>query len=140
MPEPKVPSENPSATGTTIKGVGVSNGVVEGRARVVTDPETAQIDDGDILLCEATDPGWISVFVLAAGVVTDLGGMLSHGAIVARELGIPAVAGTRTGSRTVRDGQWIRIDGGRGVVEILEVSPAGPDTPTGPRTTRRSNP
>jgi pyruvate,water dikinase len=100
--------------------VGAGGGVVEGRARVITDPEKTELDEGDLLVCEATDPSWISLFVVAAGVVTDLGGMLSHGAIVARELGIPCVVGTRTASRAIRDGQRIRVDGERGVVELLD--------------------
>jgi len=106
--------------GTVLDGVGAGGGVVEGRARVVTDPEKTELDDGDLLVCEATDPSWIALFVVAAGVVTDLGGMLSHGAIVARELGIPCVVGTRTASRAIRDGQRIRVDGERGVVELLD--------------------
>ncbi|MDT7747987.1 MAG: rifampicin phosphotransferase [Pseudonocardiales bacterium] len=106
--------------GTTLTGVGACGGVVEGRARVVADPEKTELDEGDLLVCEATDPSWISLFVVASGVVTDLGGMLSHGAIVARELGIPCVVGTRTGSRQIRDGQRIRVDGARGVVELLD--------------------
>jgi phosphoenolpyruvate synthase/pyruvate phosphate dikinase len=98
--------------------------VIEGRARVVTDPEKTELEEGDLLVCEATDPGWISLFLVAGGVVTDLGGMLSHGAIVAREMGIPCVVGTRTASRTIRDGQRVRIDGDRGVVTLLDESPA----------------
>ncbi|HEX4249839.1 MAG TPA: PEP-utilizing enzyme [Pseudonocardia sp.] len=109
-----------SPAGTVLTGVGAGGGVVEGRARVVTDPEKTELDEGDVLVCEATDPSWISLFVVAAGVVTDLGGMLSHGAIVARELGIPCVVGTRTASRAIRDGQRIRVDGERGVVELLD--------------------
>jgi pyruvate,water dikinase len=125
VPEPiTVPSEGargPGApAGTVLTGVGAGGGVVEGRARVVTDPEKTELDEGDLLVCEATDPSWISLFVVAGGVVTDLGGMLSHGAIVARELGIPCVVGTRTASRTVRDGQRIRVDGERGTVELLD--------------------
>jgi len=109
-----------TSTGISIEGVGACSGVVEGRARVVTDPESTELDEGDLLVCEATDPGWISLFVVAGGVVTDLGGMLSHGAIVAREMGIPCVVGTRTASRTIRDGQRIRIDGDQGVVAVLD--------------------
>lgn len=106
--------------GTTIDGIGACSGLTEGRARVVTDPEKTELDEGDLLVCEATDPGWISLFVVAGGVVTDLGGMLSHGAIVAREMGIPCVVGTKTATRTIADGQRIRIDGDRGVVTLLD--------------------
>ena len=105
--------------GTRLSGVAASSGVVEGRARVVRDPGTTELDDGDILVCEATDPGWVSLFLVAGGVVTDLGGMLSHGAIVAREMGLPAVVGTTRATATILDGQRIRVDGSTGVVEVL---------------------
>ena len=96
-----------------------SGGVVEGRARVVTDPGTVELDDGDILVCEATDPSWVGLFMVAGGVVTDLGGLLSHGAIVAREMGIPCVVGTKTVTQTITDGQPIRVNGDTGLVEVL---------------------
>jgi phosphohistidine swiveling domain-containing protein len=105
--------------GTVITGVAASGGVVEGRARVVRDPATAELSDGDILVCETTDPSWVSLFMVAAGVVTDFGGMLSHGPIVARELGLPCVCGTENGSQRIRDGQRVRVDGTRGAVEVL---------------------
>ncbi|GAA5168619.1 hypothetical protein GCM10023321_62980 [Pseudonocardia eucalypti] len=102
-----------------ITGLAASGGVAEGRARVVRDPATTDLDDGDILVCETTDPSWVSLFLVAGGVVTDHGGMLSHGPIVARELGLPCVCGTNDGSRRIRDGQRIRVDGDQGKVEIL---------------------
>jgi pyruvate,water dikinase len=105
--------------GTRLSGVAASGGIAEGRARVVRDPGTTELDDGDILVCEATDPGWVSLFLVAGGVVTDLGGMLSHGAIVAREMGLPAVVGTTGATATILDGQRIRVDGTAGVVEVL---------------------
>lgn len=123
VPEPIPLADAPgpaAARGTTMTGVGACSGVVEGRARVVTDPDRTELDEGDVLVCEATDPSWISLFVVAAGVVTDLGGMLSHGAIVAREMGIPCVVGTRTASRAITDGRRVRVDGDRGVVELLD--------------------
>jgi pyruvate,water dikinase len=86
---------------------------------VVRDPANTELDDGDILVCETTDPGWVSLFLVAGGVVTDFGGLLSHGPIVARELGIPCVCGTEDGSNRIRDGQRIRVDGDRGTVEVL---------------------
>ncbi|OLF16803.1 PEP-utilizing enzyme [Actinophytocola xanthii] len=113
--------------GTTITGVAASGGVVEGRARVVRDPAATELDDGDILVCETTDPSWVSLFLVAGAVVTDFGGLLSHGPIVARELGLPCVCGTEDGSRRIRDGQRIRVDGDRGVVEVL--SPVQPTEP-----------
>ncbi|GGL07375.1 PEP-utilizing enzyme [Nocardia jinanensis] len=102
-----------------LTGVAASGGVVEGRARVVRDPSTTELDDGDILVCETTDPSWVSLFLVAAGVVTDYGGLLSHGPIVARELGIPCVCGTENGSYRIRDGQRIRLDGDAGTVTVL---------------------
>ncbi|MTD56946.1 phosphoenolpyruvate carboxykinase [Amycolatopsis sp. RM579] len=105
--------------GTTITGVAASGGVVEGRARIVRDPATARFDEGDVLVCETTDPSWVSLFLVAGAVVTDFGGMLSHGPIVARELGLPCVCGTEDGSSRLQDGQLIRVDGTRGIVEVL---------------------
>lgn len=105
--------------GTVITGVAASSGVVEGRARVVRDPGTTEMDDGDILVCETTDPSWVSLFLVAGGVVTDFGGMLSHGPIVTRELGIPCVCGTESGSTRIKNGQRIRLDGDAGTVEVL---------------------
>jgi pyruvate,water dikinase len=108
-----------AAVGTTIEGLGAGTGVVDGRARVVTDPATTELDDGDILVCESTDPSWVSLFLVAGGVVTDMGGLLSHGAIVAREMGLPCVVNTKVATATILDGQRIRVDGDAGVVEVL---------------------
>ena len=116
----EAPAPGGSPVGTEVTGLAASSGVVTGRARVVRDPATADFDDGDILVCENTDPGWISLFMVAAAVVTDQGGMLSHGPIVARELGLPCVCGTQDGSRRIGNGQMVRVDGDAGVVTILE--------------------
>lgn len=105
--------------GDVVTGVAASGGVVEGRARVVRDPNEVELDDGDILVCETTDPSWVSLFLVAGGVVTDHGGLLSHGPIVARELGIPCVCGTETGSHRIQDGQLLRLDGDAGTVEVI---------------------
>ena len=113
-------SAEPAARlGDVVTGVAASGGVVEGRARVVRDPAEVDLDDGDILVCETTDPSWVSLFLVAGGVVTDHGGLLSHGPIVARELGIPCVCGTETGSRRIQDGQILRLDGDAGKVEVI---------------------
>ncbi|CQD17942.1 PEP-utilizing protein [Mycobacterium lentiflavum] len=104
---------------SSLTGVAASPGVVTGRARVVRDPATTELDEGDILVCETTDPSWVALFLVAGGVVTDHGGLLSHGPIVARELGIPCVCGTEVGSRRIQDGQLIRVDGDAGTVEIV---------------------
>jgi pyruvate,water dikinase len=108
-----------AALGTRIEGLGASSGVAEGRARLVTEPGTTELDDGDILVCESTDPSWVSLFLVAGGVVTDLGGLLSHGAIVAREMGLPCVVGTKAATATLVDGQRIRVDGDAGLIEVL---------------------
>jgi phosphohistidine swiveling domain-containing protein len=114
-----VSSDEDDGPTAAISGLGAGSGVVEGRARVVRDPGTTELESGDILVCEATDPSWIALFMVAGGVVTDLGGLLSHGAIVAREMGLPCVVGTKAGTRRIRDGQRLRVDGDRGLVEIL---------------------
>jgi pyruvate, water dikinase len=104
-----------------ITGLGVSPGIVEGRAHVMSDPtDPSAFEPGDILVCHATDPSWASVFLMASGVVIDIGGMLSHGAIVARELGIPCVINTGTGTQRLKSGDRIRIDGTAGAVTVLK--------------------
>jgi phosphohistidine swiveling domain-containing protein len=103
-----------------ITGLGVSAGIVEGVVRVVLEPGDSELLPGEILVCRATDPSWSAYFMLAAGVVIDIGGPLSHGAIVARELGIPCVINTIDGTRRLRTGERVRIDGGTGRVERLQ--------------------
>ena len=101
-------------------GVGVSSGIVEGPARVVTDPALADMDPGDILIAHTTDPSWASLMFMASALVVDIGGQLSHAAVVARELGIPCVMNTLDGTRLLHDGDRLRVDGGAGTVEILK--------------------
>jgi len=109
-----------AAEGSTITGLAVSPGVVEGRARVVLDPlATEPLRPGEILVCETTDPSWTSLFLVAAGLVIDIGGALSHGAILARELGVPCVINSRIGSQVLRTGDLVRVDGDAGRVEVL---------------------
>lgn len=120
MPTPrKVGGDGSRVQDGALSGVAASGGVAEGRARVIRDPGNAELDDGDILVCETTDPSWVSLFLVAGGLVTDFGGMLSHGPIVAREIGIPCVCGTEDGSTRIVDGQRIRVDGNAGTVEVL---------------------
>ncbi len=102
-----------------LAGTAVSAGVVAGRARVVLSLENAALAKGDILVAPYTDPGWTPLFPLAAGLVTEVGGLMTHGAVVAREYGIPAVVSVEGATRLIRDGQRIRVDGSRGFVEIL---------------------
>jgi pyruvate,water dikinase len=120
MPEATRPEAAEAArVGEEITGVAGSPGVVEGRARVVLDP-TEPLEPGEILVCETTDPSWTSLFLVAAGLVIDIGGPISHGAIVARELGVPCVINTRTGTRRLQTGDLLRVDGSAGVVQVLE--------------------
>ncbi|MEN6326921.1 MAG: phosphoenolpyruvate synthase [Syntrophomonas sp.] len=102
-----------------LAGVPVSTGVIEGRARVILKLEDANIEKGDILVTKFTDPGWTPLFVSVKGLVTEVGGMMTHGAVIAREYGLPAVVGVDDATRLIRDGQRIRINGSEGYVEIL---------------------
>ncbi|MGC5015881.1 rifamycin-inactivating phosphotransferase [Streptosporangium sp. DT93] len=102
-----------------LAGLPVSSGTVEGRARVVTDMARADLEAGDILVTTCTDPGWTPLFVTVAGLVTEVGGLMTHGAVIAREYGLPAVVGVEGATRLIRDGQRIRVHGTDGYVEIL---------------------
>jgi pyruvate,water dikinase len=102
-----------------LAGVPVSSGVVEGRARVIFRMEDADMEDGDILVTPFTDPSWTPVFVTIKGLVTEVGGMMTHGAVVAREYGLPAVVSVENATGLIRDGQTIRINGTDGFVELL---------------------
>ncbi|MYT30261.1 MULTISPECIES: rifamycin-inactivating phosphotransferase [unclassified Streptomyces] len=100
-------------------GVPVSAGTVEGRARVILDMAEADLEAGDILVTTFTDPSWSPLFVGIAGLVTEVGGLMTHGAVIAREYGLPAVVGVEQATRLIRDGQRIRVHGTDGYVEIL---------------------
>ncbi|KYH24319.1 phosphoenolpyruvate synthase [Halalkalicoccus paucihalophilus] len=102
-----------------LTGTGVSGGVVEGIARVVRDPTTETIENGEILVAPSSDPGWTPLFLNAAGMVVEVGGRMSHGALVAREYGIPAVVSVSEATERIETGQRIRIDGTQGIVEII---------------------
>jgi pyruvate,water dikinase len=104
-----------------LKGFAASSGVVEGLARVVTSAaEIGTLRQGEILVCQVTNPSWAPIFQKIAAAVSDIGGSMSHMAIVAREYGLPAVVGTGSATQRIRTGQRIRVDGGRGVVTILD--------------------
>ncbi len=103
-----------------IIGTPASAGVVEGIARIVLKPEDAKLNPGDILVAPYTDPGWTPLFNSAKGLVTEVGGMMTHGSVIAREYGIPAVVGTENATRLIKDGARIRVDGNEGFVEILD--------------------
>ena len=100
-------------------GVPLSAGVAEGPALVLTEPTATAADDGYILVCPSTDPAWVPLFVRAKGLVMESGGTLSHGAIVAREFGLPAVAGLPGVQTRIKTGQRLRVDGGRGSVSVI---------------------
>jgi len=100
-------------------GLPVSSGVVQGRARVILNMEDADLEDGDILVTPFTDPSWTPLFVSIEGLVTEVGGLMTHGAVIAREYGIPAVIGVENATRLIKDGQRIRVHGTEGYVEIL---------------------
>lgn len=102
-----------------LAGLPVSAGTVEGRARVVLDIARADLDPGDILVTAFTDPSWTTLFVAIAGLVTDVGGLMTHGAVIAREYGLPAVVGVGGATRLIQDGQRIRLNGTDGYVELL---------------------
>ena len=109
-----------------LPGIGVSNGLIEGRARVLSDIADADLEPGDILVTAYTDPSWTPLFVSIAGLVTEVGGMMTHGAVIAREYGLPAVVGVDHATTLIRDGQSIRLNGTDGYVEYLDHDPAAP--------------
>ncbi|MCM2535814.1 phosphoenolpyruvate synthase [Neobacillus pocheonensis] len=102
-----------------ILGLPVSSGVIEGRARVILNMEDADLEDGDILVTSFTDPSWTPLFVSIKGLVTEVGGLMTHGAVIAREYGLPAVVGVENATKLIKDGQRIRVHGTEGYIEIL---------------------
>ena len=115
---------DPDADRKELKGFAASSGVVEGTARVVKSvAEIGRIQQGDILVCQVTNPTWAPIFQRLGAAVSDIGGSMSHMAIVAREYGLPAVVGTGSATQRIKDGQRIRVDGGRGTVTILDDEP-----------------
>lgn len=105
----------------TLRGLGASPGVVEGRARVLKHvSELASVEPGEVLVCPATSPAWAPIFTRIAATVSDVGGIMSHTAIVCREYGMPAVVGTGNAVATIRTGQLLRVDGNSGVVTLLD--------------------
>ncbi|MEW5550877.1 phosphoenolpyruvate synthase [Peribacillus frigoritolerans] len=102
-----------------IVGLPVSSGVIEGRARVILNMEDADLEDGDILVTTFTDPSWTPLFVSIKGLITEVGGLMTHGAVIAREYGLPAVVGVVNATKLIKDGQRIRVNGTEGYIEIL---------------------
>jgi pyruvate,water dikinase len=109
--------ENPPAG--ALVGLPVSSGVIEGRARVILNMEDADLEDGDILVTIFTDPSWTPLFVSIKGLITEVGGLMTHGAVIAREYGLPAVVGVDNATKLIKDGQRIRVHGTEGYIEIL---------------------
>jgi phosphohistidine swiveling domain-containing protein len=101
-------------------GTPASPGSAQGPARVITDPSEQEVQPGEVLVAEVTDPSWVAVMMLAEALVVDVGGPASHAAIVARELGLPCIVNTRNATRRIRTGDVIRVDGDAGIIEILE--------------------
>ncbi|MGX6443523.1 phosphoenolpyruvate synthase [Neobacillus sp. K501] len=102
-----------------IAGLPVSSGVIEGRARVILNMEDAKLEEGDILVTVFTDPSWTPLFISIKGLVTEVGGLMTHGSVIAREYGLPAVVGVENATKLIRDGQRIRVNGAEGYIEIL---------------------
>jgi rifampicin phosphotransferase len=107
-------------TGDVITGSPVSPGVAEGIVHVILDPRGARLAPGEILVCPGTDPAWTPLFMVAGGLITEVGGMMTHGSVVAREYGIPAVVGVHQATTRLKNGQRIRIDGTAGKIMMLE--------------------
>jgi pyruvate,water dikinase len=108
-------------TGDTLKGLGCCPGIVRGPVRVITDPRDATLKMGDILVAERTDPGWIMLFPSASGLLVERGSLLSHSAIVAREMGIPAIVSLTGVTRWLKDGDIVELDGATGIVTRLKI-------------------
>ena len=102
-----------------VEGIGASGGITEGTARVVHDPTFADVQSDEILIAATTDPSWSAILFISKALVVDIGGALSHAAVVARELGVPCVVGTRTGTKVIKTGDYVRVDGSSGVVTIV---------------------
>jgi pyruvate,water dikinase len=102
-----------------IAGLAVSSGMIEGRARVILNMEEAELEEGDILVTAFTDPSWTPLFVSIKGLVTEVGGLMTHGAVIAREYGLPAVVGVEKATQLIKNGQHIRVNGTEGYIELL---------------------
>lgn len=112
------PSATTAPRGNVLRGIGVSPGAATGAARVVTDPFAGDLQRGEVLVARTTDPAWTPLFLDAAAAVIDVGGPLSHGAVIARELGIPCVINVKDGSRRLHTGDTVTVDGTAGVVSL----------------------
>jgi phosphoenolpyruvate synthase/pyruvate phosphate dikinase len=124
MPEPIPVADAAAAVDQSpnglLSGLGVSGGVADGIARVVKDPTFAEVEPDEVLVAETTDPSWSSIMFVSSALVMDSGGALSHAAVVARELQIPCVVNTQTGTKAIKTGDRVRVDGDAGTVELLD--------------------
>ena len=116
--EPGAASQPLALQPGTLQGTPASPGRVTAPARVILDPTGARLEPGEILVAPSTDPGWTPLFLTASGLVMEMGGMISHGAVVAREYGIPAVVGVPSATERITTGQQITIDGASGIISI----------------------
>eukprot|EP01080_Neovahlkampfia_damariscottae_P005565 gene5565-9383_t len=103
-----------------LQGMGVSKGRIEGFAKVIFDPLNESIQKGEIMVTSHTDPGWTPLFMTASGLITEVGGILTHGSVVAREMGIPAVVGVKKATKIIKSGDYLKIDGTSGIIEIVK--------------------
>lgn len=113
-------AEQKGSDGKTVMGSPVSPGVVEGRVRVVRYPGKAGLAPGEIMVCPGTDPSWTPLFLVAGGLVMEVGGMMTHGAVVAREYGIPAVVGVTEATTGLKTGMMVRLNGSIGKITLLD--------------------
>lgn len=114
------PTGEGSTTGSLLIGVGACPGIVNGKVRVITDPRNARIEPGEILVAQQTDPGWVILFPAASGLLVERGSLLSHSAIVSRELGLPCVVSLPEITRILKTGDTVEMDGSNGTVEIID--------------------
>jgi rifampicin phosphotransferase len=112
------------ANGDSLQGMGCCPGIVRAPVQVITDPRQATLRQGSILVAERTDPGWIMLFPAAAGLLVERGSLLSHSAIVAREMGIPAIVSIPQVTQWLKDGDWVEMDGSTGIVRRIQVEGA----------------
>jgi phosphohistidine swiveling domain-containing protein len=113
--------------GQVLAGSPVSPGTVEGLVRVILDPQATKLAPGEILVCPGTDPAWTPLFLVAAGLVTEVGGLMTHGSVVAREYGIPAVVGVSHATTRLQTGQRVRLDGSTGEIVLLSSERSEPE-------------
>ena len=116
---PAIDAVPPTSAAQALRGTPASPGRVTAPARVIRDPHAAQLAHGEILVALSTDPGWTPLFLTAGGLVMEIGGMMTHGSIVAREYGIPAIVGVHQATTRLQTGQRVRVDGNNGRVELL---------------------